>query len=108
MNGLGNELRDRLLSLSAHAHVVSTAAHTPDWSSAQKAIARVAGVVGVAPYEELQALALRTPEMLPVTLRGIDPRAEPTVTDVLHSVTQGRLADLTGGSDRVIVGEVIA
>src|SRR5437762_12684265 len=60
MDGLGNELRDRLLSLSAHARVVSAAAHTPDWPSAQKAVARVAGVVGVAPYEELQALALRT------------------------------------------------
>ena len=108
MNGLGNELRDRLLSLSAHARVVQTEGVSVDWSAAQKAIARVPGVVGVAPYEELQALALRTPEMLPVTLRGIDPRVESTVTDVARSVTQGRLADLAPGRDRVIVGEVIA
>jgi lipoprotein-releasing system permease protein len=108
MNGLGNELRDRLLSLNAHARVVQVQGALVDWPAAQKAIARVPGVVGVAPYEELQALALRGPERLPVRLRGIDPRAESTVTDVARSVTQGRLADLEAGADRVIVGEVIA
>jgi lipoprotein-releasing system permease protein len=30
------------------------------------------------------------------------------VTDIARSVTQGRLGDLTAGSDRVIIGEVIA
>src|SRR6185436_581985 len=75
MNGLGNELRDRLLSLSSHARVVSTAA-LPDWRSARRKIASMPGVAGVAPYAELQALAVRTPEMLPVSLRGIEPAAE--------------------------------
>lgn len=110
MNGLGDELRDRLLSLSAHARVVvaESAVGAPDWGGAQRKITAVPGVAGVAPYTELQALAMRTPEMLPVTLRGIDPNVEAQVTDVARSVKEGRLSDLKPGSDRVIVGEIIA
>jgi lipoprotein-releasing system permease protein len=46
--------------------------------------------------------------MLPVVLRGIDPRVEGKVTEVARSITQGHLGDLERGSDRIIVGEVIA
>ncbi len=66
------------------------------------------GVAGVAPYAEIQALALRTPEMLPVVLRGIDPAVEPQVTEITQSIKLGKLSDQTPGSDRVIVGAVIA
>jgi len=112
MNGFENELRDRLLSLSAHARVTANAnAPAPtaaDWSDAERIVRGVSGVAGVAPYAEIQALALRTPEMLPVILRGIDPKAEARVTEVATSIKQGHLSDLTPGSERVIVGEVIA
>jgi lipoprotein-releasing system permease protein len=113
MNGLENELRDQLVSLSAHARVVARAgdAATPseaDWQALQRVVSAGEGVEGVARYVEIQGLAVRTPEMLPVVIRGIDPGAESSVTDVGRSVTQGRLSDLTPGSERVIVGELIA
>ena len=65
------------------------------------------GVAGVAPYAEIQALALRTPEMLPVVLRGIDPSRAPCDRDRPVDQT-GSLTDLKAGSDNVIVGAVIA
>src|ERR1700677_480201 len=83
MNGFEGDLRTRLLSLDADARVVAADtqnAATPSpqqWQLAAKAIAGSPGVVGVAPYAQIQALAVRTPEMLPVELRGIDPKAEP-------------------------------
>src|ERR1700749_3083973 len=84
MNGFENELRDRLLSLNANARVTAAqgtpAVTTQEWQDAQRIVANLPGVAGVAPYDEIQALALRTPEMLPVILRGIDPSAEPRVT----------------------------
>src|SRR3569833_2517050 len=93
MNGFEPALRDRLLSLSAHDRVTlandtraaNAAAPAPkhvDWQQAQRIIQSVPGVAGVAPYVEIQALALRTPEMVPVVLRGIDPAAEPRVTEI--------------------------
>src|SRR3984893_15158837 len=117
MNGFEGELRDRLLSLSAQVRVTATATAPAgsqaapgavDWQSAARIVQGAAGVVSVAPYAELQALAVRRPEMLPVLLRGIDPRAASTVTELAHAITQGHLADLTPGSGRIIVGELIA
>ena len=112
MNGFEDELRDRLIALGAHARVTANgtvpAPTSADWQEAARTIRGVTGVTGVSPYVEIQALALRTPEMLPVVLRGIDPKTESQVTDLLQSIKLGRLSDLTPGSDHVIVGAEIA
>jgi lipoprotein-releasing system permease protein len=113
MNGFENELRDRLLSLGAHARVTAVESGGPaptaaEWEEAERIIRGTPGVAGVAPYAEIQALALRTPDMLPVVLRGIDPKAEPQVTQLVQSIKLGHLSDLTPGSERVIVGAFIA
>jgi len=112
MNGFENELRDRLLSLSANARVTpvqgSDAPTDEEWKNAERIIQSMPEVAGVAPYAEIQALALRTPEMLPVVLRGIDTQAEPRVTEFVQSIKAGSLSDLTPGSDNVIVGAIIA
>jgi len=117
MNGFETELRDRLLSLGAQVRVTEAAAASggaararppPDWHSAIGLVRGAAGVVGVAPYAELQALAVRQPEMWPVVLRGIDPQAPDSVRELAHAITQGALAQLTAGSGRIIVGAVIA
>ena len=117
MNGLESELRDRLLSLGAQVRVTEAAAASggaararppPDWHGAMRLVRGAAGVVGVAPYAELQALAVREPEMWPVVLRGIDPQAPDSVRELAHAITQGALAQLTAGSGRIIVGAVIA
>ncbi len=115
MNGFEDELRERLLSLSAHARVIAregqAGAQPPSaeqWRAAEVAVRGAKGVAGVAPYAELQALAVRTPEMLPVLVRGIDPASELTVSELGSSITEGKLADLVPGEDRVIVGAVVA
>jgi lipoprotein-releasing system permease protein len=113
MNGFESELRDSLLSLSAHARVVArgSAAGLPtaaQWDAAERAIRSLSAVAGVAPYVEIQALAVRTPEMLPVILRGIDANAEPKVTQLKGTITRGHLSDLRTGSGNVLLGAVVA
>ena len=111
MNGFEDELRARLLSLTAHARVVARDDHpisAQQWGQAEAAIRSSKGVVGVAPYAELQALAERAPEMLPVMVRGIDTQAELSVTDLASAITQGRLSDLVPGEDRVLIGPLVA
>jgi lipoprotein-releasing system permease protein len=65
MNGFEGELRDRLLSLSAHARVTANAnAPAPsraEWLEAERIVRGSEGVAAVAPYADIQALALRTP-----------------------------------------------
>ncbi len=111
MNGFGDELRDRLLTLSSDARVVAAAGQTvsaAQWAAAGRAARGVSGVVGVAPYIEAQVLAVSVPEMLPVTLRGIDPRSEADVTKLAKTLRQGSLSQLVPGSDRTIVSDVVA
>src|SRR5262245_20278434 len=110
MNGLEGDLRDRLLSLSAHARIFVTSGATanPDWSALTEKVRKSPDVVGVAPYLEIEALAVRKPEMLPVQLRGIDPNHEGDVARVAKAAIDGRLADLTPGSQHVIIGRTLA
>lgn len=115
MNGFESELRDRLLALGTDVGVTPAAAERAaggaaalDWTQAAHTAGAVPGVRDVAPYAELQALAVHEPEMMPVVLRGIDPAVHATLADIGPAVTQGRLADLGAGSGRVIVGAIIA
>jgi lipoprotein-releasing system permease protein len=110
MNGFEGELRDGLLALSAHARInaVADTGDAVDWGQIAAHARRVPGVIGVAPYAELQGLAVRGSEMVPIELRGVDPRVEGEVSDAAKVVTEGQLADLVPGSNRLIVGNTIA
>ena len=109
MNGFESELRDRLLSLGAHARVVAAgpaeAAVDPGLESRLRALP---GVEGVAPYTELQALAVHRPDMLPLMVRGIDTSAEESVTRLAPMIVAGKLADLHAGSWSVVLGSALA
>jgi lipoprotein-releasing system permease protein len=110
MNGLEGDLRDRLLTLSAHARVFVTPGKPApaDWGALARQVRAAPNIVGVAPYIELEALAVRKPEMLPVQLRGIDPTHEGEVARVAKALVEGKLSDLTPGSAHVIVGRMLA
>jgi len=109
MNGLEGELRDRLLTLSSHARIyVPSGNDAPDWQALTTKVRASPNVVGAAPFLEIEALAVRKPEMLPVRLRGIDPAHEGEVARIAKAIVDGRLADLTPGSDRVLIGSLIA
>ena len=112
MNGFEGELRDQLLALSADARVVPVAgAAAPDqaqWDAVGAQLRARPGVTGVAPYVEVQALAVHLPDMLPVLLRGVDPTREGAVSDIAKVLHDGSLKDLVSGTDRVLVGDAIA
>src|SRR5262249_23795640 len=110
MNGLEGELRERLLALSAHARVFVPAGSTavPDWQSLTRQLRAEPRVTGVSPFIEIESLAVRKPEMVPVRLRGIDPAHEGDVASFTRSIVEGKLSDLVPGSDRVILGSSIA
>jgi lipoprotein-releasing system permease protein len=109
MNGLEGELRSRLLSLSAHARVfVPPGTPAPDWAALATQLRATSGVSAAAPYLELEALAMRKPDMLPVRLRGIDPAHESDVGKLATSIIEGELAELVPGGDRVLVSRNLA
>jgi lipoprotein-releasing system permease protein len=105
MNGFEAELRDRLVSLSAHA-TVAGGPGDPVQDIARAAA--VPGVAGVAPYLERQALLVDGSAMHGAVLRGVDPAYEARVSALADSMVEGSLTELTPGSDAIVLGRVLA
>jgi lipoprotein-releasing system permease protein len=108
MNGFEGELRGRLVSLTAHATVSGPPARLADWPEVAGRLQAVPGVIGVAPFVDVQAMIGRSGTLEPVLLHGIDADAEPAVSSVEQHLLQGRLDDLQPGSRAMIIGRVLA
>src|SRR5690606_18885277 len=71
MNGLERETRSRLLSLASHATISGTPAQMQHWSQLAAEVRAAEGVVGVAPFLDLQGMIGRGQQMRPAIVRGI-------------------------------------
>src|SRR5260370_30507112 len=76
MNGLGSELRDRLLSVSAHASLNAGGAAIPDWRLRIQQLNGAPELKGAAPYLHTDAMVRRQPAVSGARLRGIAPALE--------------------------------
>ena len=108
MNGFEAELRDRLLSLSAHATLTAADGQVLDGAALAARAQAMGGVVGAAPYVEQQALISHGSEMSGAELRGIDPAREASVSMIDRALVSGHLADLVPGANRIVLGRVLA
>jgi lipoprotein-releasing system permease protein len=109
MNGFESELRTRLLSLSAHATLSAAGgAPIPDWQARIAQLQGAEGLAGAAPYLDTDAMLKGQPSMSGAILRGIDPQLESTVSAFDASMREGRLSDLSAGSNRIILGRMLA
>jgi lipoprotein-releasing system permease protein len=108
MNGLGSELRDRLLSTSAHASLNAGGAAIPDWRQRIERLQGAPGLTGAAPYLDTDAMLSRPPAMSGAIVRGIDPQLEGQVSAIADSMREGSLRDLQAGSNRIILGRMLA
>jgi lipoprotein-releasing system permease protein len=108
MNGLGSELRDRLLSTSAHASLNAGGKAIDDWRQVIGRLDGAAGLVGAAPFLDTDAMLSRAPDMSGAVVRGIDPELEARVSTLAESMREGKLSDLKPGADRIILGRMLA
>jgi lipoprotein-releasing system permease protein len=114
MNGLEAEYSGRLLSATTHAKVSAPsragAGHPrlTEWRSVAKRAGREEGVVGVAPYLDLQGMLGRGEELRPALIRGIDPELEGQVSNVAAHMVQGTLTDLKPGTQHIALGSNLA
>jgi len=108
MNGLEGELRSRLLSAASHATVSAEPELMTSWQELAVALRARSKVVGVAPYLELQGMIGRGDELRAATVRGIDPKLEPQVSDISQRMLRGTLADLQPGTQYIVLGVGLA
>ena len=105
MNGFGNELRARLLSLTAHARISAEAGSALDeWRTIADEASRLPQVQGAAPYVEGEAMLVNGARLSGVLVAGVSPAAEPSVSTVAQSMVAGSLDTLTPGARNVILG----
>ena len=108
MNGFEEELRTRILSLTAHATISGLEGHMADWQAQDAKLAKFPGIVAAAPYIEDQGMVTHGDQSAGILLRGILPDAERRVADLTSHLQSGRLADLVPGKYRVILGKDLA
>jgi lipoprotein-releasing system permease protein len=108
MNGLESELRTRLLSLTAHATLGAAGAPISDWQGRIQQLQGAPGLLGAAPFLDTDAMLSRPPAMSGAIVRGIDPAIEGQVSSIADAMHEGKLSDLTPGSNRIILGQMLA
>jgi lipoprotein-releasing system permease protein len=104
MNGFERELRTRLLSLSSHATIAAPPDRMQQWPDLAKRIRAEQGVVGVAPYLDLQGMVGRGQELRPALIRGVLPQEEAQVSEIGTHMAAGALEDLRPGERGIVLG----
>jgi lipoprotein-releasing system permease protein len=108
MNGFENELRSRLLAMTSHASVTGPHGRLTDWRRAVDTVRGLPGVVGVAPYVEIQGMLGNGASLKAALVRGVDPSLEPAVSRVDESMSMGGLESLRQGGHGIILGRLLA
>jgi len=108
MNGFERELRTRLLSLASHATISGTSQQMQDWPKLAQQIRSSDGVIGVAPYLDLQGMVGRGQELRPAIVRGVLPKEEPQVSEIGAHMNSGSLDALVPGEQRIVLGAGLA
>lgn len=112
MNGFERELRERILSVTAHATISGFGAPLSDWQGVRSKVVQQAGVIGTAPYIEQQALLLTTGAAgdanSGAVLRGILPQEENQVASVAAHMQAGKFLDLRASEFGIVLGDELA
>src|SRR2546425_2799008 len=111
MTGLQGEVRDRILGSTAHIYVWK-ARGIADYRPEVQKLKQVDEVLGVAPAVLAKALAIGNRSEAFISIKGVDPVLEGTVTDIERAMIAGRL-DALGheGEDEqpgILLGKLLA
>ena len=107
MNGFERELRDRILGMISHATIQGFDGRFPDWPEIVDLAMENPRVLGAAPFIEQETM-LRARRTAGAMIRGIDPAAEPQVSEILDMMRVGSLDSLEPGRWQVVLGTGLA
>ena len=108
MNGFEGELRDRLLSMTAHGYVTGSEGELDGWSQVRDEMMRETGVVAAAPYVQMEGMIRTNRSLNPVLLNGILPDQEALVSGRTINFVEGDFDVLTADSRSIILGRFLA
>jgi len=114
MTGLQKELRERIVGSAAHVYVFKLGEGIQDVPAEVAKLKTVPRVMGAAPAamgKGMLTVGPGTDQNAAVTVKGIDPALEVTVTDIRKSMRQGSLDGIRTGPeemDGIVLGSDLA
>ena len=108
MNGFGNELRDRTLSMTSHATITGFDGTMNHWEQQAELAKSNSNVISAAPYIRKEVMMSNGRRVSGALVRGIEPEAEKTVSTVASKMVSGELTDLKPGDYGIVLGRELA
>ena len=108
MNGFEGELRNRLLSMSAHGSVSASDGAVEDWLPLVDEVAAEPGVSAAAPFVQMEGMIRSGRDLVGVLVHGVDPVYEESLSGELVNMVEGSLGALQPGARNIILGRILA
>ena len=108
MNGFGEELRNRTLSMTSHATITGHDGFVADWQNLRNEISNHKNIVDSAPFTQNEAMLSHRGRVSGALIRGLLPDQEPRVSDIGNKMVSGSINDLKAGSFGIILGSELA
>lgn len=108
MNGFEEEIRDRILGMTAHGSVSAANGASSDWVALRERALQEPFVLGAAPFVASEAMLASGPLLSPAQVRGVVPQLEVSVSEVAEKLRGATLDVLASGSQAILLGRNLA
>lgn len=108
MNGFEGELRDRLLSMTAHGYVTGSERELDAWPQVREQMLLEPGVVSAAPVVQMEGMIRTNRSLNAVLVNGILPEQEALVSGRTINFVEGDFDVLTADSRSIVLGRFLA
>ncbi|MBE2294057.1 MAG: lipoprotein-releasing ABC transporter permease subunit [Phycisphaerales bacterium] len=108
MNGFQQELRGRILAMTAHATISRWSGPMQDWQAVRAQMLQNPEVLGGAPFIQGEAMLNNASLVSGALIQGILPDEEQQVSDIGGKMVRGSLNDLRPGGFGIILGKDLA
>jgi len=111
MNGFQEELRDRIIGVTAHAEIKGFDGELANWPTYVEIASKNRDVLAAAPFIDQQGMFSQDQAVRGAIIRGIVPEMEDKVADFSRFMRKdgaGKLADLRPGEFNVVLGKELA
>ena len=108
MNGFQFEIKDRILSMTAHATVLELDGKLRDWQKVEKDLEGNTEIKGSAPYVQGQGMIVHGKQVTGAMITGIDPQLESNVSRIGNHLLDASLDVLKPGEFGILLGSDLA
>jgi len=108
MNGFESELRERLLSMTAHGYVADETGPLVDWQELRERMVNRPGIVAAAPVVEMEGMVRTGHSLNSVLIHGVMPSAESAVAGRSVNFVEGSLDALKPDERGMLLGSFLA